>query len=136
MRASKLKAAKVRDKLKLEKARLDIELETNAERLKSLVGGFGFAGYVPKSKKRNEYSPPKVEYRNYVGFTPKSPDPVHVDKEKRVYTEEEMIRELKAQQEIHEKKKLSMPLYNKGPVQWPTVTDLEAMKNGELRRRS
>lgn len=136
MRASKLKAIKAREKLKLEKMNDELKLETNAERLKSLVGGFGFADYVPKSVKSKEYKPPEVLRRNYVGFTPASPDPVHVSKQKRIYTEEEMIRELKAQAEIHEKKKLAMPLYNKGGLMYPTQEEIKAMRNGELRRRS
>ena len=52
------------------------------------------------------------------------------------YADVEMqAREERAQEELREKQKLAMPLYNKGPAQLPTSADLEAYKRGELRRR-
>jgi hypothetical protein len=106
------------------------------ERLQTLKGGFALNGETRLSIKPDHYIQPKVMYRNYQGFGPVCPDPVHVPKKQQRLSEEMQAREEIAQREIHEKKKLSMPLYNKGGPMFPTSTDLEAMKNGELRRRS
>lgn len=137
MKNSKRKAQEKREHAKKMELQHEAKLLKNEQRLKHLKGGFALHGIErPQETTRKTYSPKKVEYRNYQGLLPASPDPVHVDKVKPKYDEDMLAREARAQAEIHEKKKLSMPLYNKGGLMYPTPSEIEAMKNGELRRRS
>lgn len=134
MRSSKAKAAKKREQVKRQQDEEARQLAANAERLKNMKGGFSLAGYTGKPKSK-EYIPPQVMRREYVGNTPAKPDPVYVAKARPNYSPEMLAREKAAQDEIALKKSLSMPLYNKGGNQVPTSMDLEAFRNGELRRR-
>lgn len=105
----------------------------NAERLKTLAGGFSFSSHTPKTEKLK--SAPVLR-RNYVGLLPAKADPVYELKHKAVLTEEQQVRENKAQEEIRKKKALVMPVFNKGGYQLPTESDLQDFKLGLLRRRS
>lgn len=139
MRGQKIRAAKEREKVKKQRLLEEARLLANAERLKNLEGGFTLVlhgvKFVPKAKHREVL---KIEAKREVSEykAGNHPPPVTVVKSRERLSEEMQAREDRAQREIKEKKKLSMPLYNKGPTQYPTTADLEAMKNGELRRRS
>jgi len=126
---SKAKAAKTRAHKKLMATQEVQKLERNAERLKSMTGGFA----IDKRQSKKEVQP--VLYRNYQGFVEGSPDPVYVAKSVPQYTEDMALREQRAQAQIKERKKLVMPLFNKGGLQLPTEADLVASKRGELKRR-
>lgn len=130
---SKAKAELKRKRLKQQQELEFLKLEKNAKRLQTLVGGFSFNAYRPRSSKLEK---PKPQYRNYQGTLPAKPDPVYVPKEKIVYAPDMQARENKAQQAIKEKEALVMPVYNKGGYQLPTESNLKDFKQGLLRRRS
>lgn len=139
MKGAKIRAQKLREKAQEEKAREAQKLKANATRLKTLNAGFTLQGYTHPDPKAllARFKAPKVLRRVEQVVAPSTPDPVADIHTPRLRYEGQMLdRELKAQAETHEKKKLAMPLYNKGGLQYPTAEEIKAMQNGELRRRS
>lgn len=141
-KSAKLKASRQREKQRNLQHSLDEQLDANAVRLKTMTAGFTLANV--KIKKTNaqllhEFRNPKILRRVEAVIAPSMPDP-KADLKKLQdhlrYNSEMLVREKAAQAIIREKKKLAMPLYNKGGLQMPTSADLEAFRNGELRRRS
>lgn len=145
MRASKIRAQRDRERAKKEAEQEQARLDRKAEELRNRKGGFALVlkgEKIPlKSKQRTSAIMPYPKVlrdtdTSHLVIRSLAVDPVAVIKEQPRLSEEMQKRELQAQREIREKKKLAMPLYNKGGLQYPTQEEILAMKNGELRRRS
>lgn len=137
MRRQKIKAAKEREKKKAEQLKEEARLIANADRLMTMKSGFALVLNGEVVKTRVHKKRPQLPIRDFGTYVPGNhPPPVTQVSAKPRLSEEMQLREMKAQQEIREKKKLSMPLYNKGGLQYPTQEEIQAMRNGELRRRS
>lgn len=137
---SKAKAALKREREKRQKEMEEAALQRKWENLTKQVGGFSRSGEV-KAKVRSKRVEPlapirpqsslKVVERNkYDEYR------VSSDKEVVRLSPEMQRREDAAKARYEEMKKMTIPLYNKGGYQMPTPADVEAMKQGGLRRRS
>lgn len=137
---SKARAARQRENRKRESLLEEQKAAENLQRLKGMTAGF--ARTVRKQSHEAQFKAAKmpsykVDTRKNVQHSTKDrfagPS---TNTSKPVLSPEMQKREDAALAQYHEMKKLVQPLYNKGGPQYPDASAIEAMKRGELRRRS
>jgi len=133
---SKEKAAKKREHLKQFALQEQRKLELRSESLKTVTAGFGrtirtkeiednwHASKMPKYPKQQLVNRPEDRWK--------------LDKQKsmQILSKEMQERERIAKEKFKELQSRIGPVFNKGPLQVLTDTDLAAERRGELRRRS
>ncbi|QRE00221.1 hypothetical protein [Burkholderia phage BCSR5] len=138
---SKAKAAKQRERKQQEAAREAQRLADNANRLKTMSGGFSRspvkrstvqafkASKMPQYVKQREVS--HADGDRFLHMSAKTKPAVVGE-----LTPEMQAREAMAQSYAREYKNRVAPAYNKGPDMLMSDSEYAAMKRGELRRRS
>ena len=134
-KAAKAKAQKLREHKRKMEEQENAALDRKMNKLRTLTGGFTLTSDLKVRVQSKEYVPPKINYRTSIERLPRSPDPVPQAKTRKVLTPEEELREQIAQHHIKQKQARVMPLYNKGGLMVATDSEMQASRQGELKRR-